>query len=106
MEPLVPKELLDSVVAFYNPQKVILFGSRARGDAGPDSDIDLFVVLDDDVPEEKLGWRAGHQARQGFHEATDIVRCRASVFDRRRRIPGSLSYTVSTEGKVVYDRTS
>jgi predicted nucleotidyltransferase len=42
---IVPPELLDSVVAYFHPQRIILFGSLARGEAGPDSDIDLLVVV-------------------------------------------------------------
>ena len=49
---LVPPELLDPVVAYFQPRRVIVFGSVARGEAGPDSDIDLLVVLDDDAPAE------------------------------------------------------
>ena len=45
-EPLVPPELLDPVVAYFQPRRLILFGSRARGDDGPDSDIELRVVVD------------------------------------------------------------
>ena len=52
--PLVPSELLDSVVAYFNPRRVILFGSVARGEAGPYSDIDLLVIVDDDTPPEKV----------------------------------------------------
>jgi hypothetical protein len=51
---LVPPELLDPVVAYFAPQRAILFGSAARGDAGSDSDIDLLVVVDDDTPAEKV----------------------------------------------------
>ena len=43
----VPAELLAAVVERFDPIEVILFGSRARGDAGPDSDWDLLVVVDD-----------------------------------------------------------
>lgn len=104
MEPLVPDELLKPLVAFYNPQKVILFGSRARGDAGPDSDIDLFVVLDDDVPLDMLGWRAINDSRRTFHRATDIVPCRAAVFAEEKAVVGTLAHTAAEEGKVVYER--
>jgi hypothetical protein len=38
------------VVEYFKPQRVILFGSRARGEATRDSDIDLLVVVDDDSP--------------------------------------------------------
>jgi predicted nucleotidyltransferase len=37
------------VVAYFQARRVILFGSAARGDAGPDSDTDLLVVADDDT---------------------------------------------------------
>src|SRR6266478_2957616 len=43
-KPLVPRALLDPIVEYFKPQRVILFGSKARGEAGRDSDIDLMVV--------------------------------------------------------------
>ena len=46
---LVPAELLDRVVRYFAPEAVILFGSHARGEAGPDSDYDLLVILPDDA---------------------------------------------------------
>jgi hypothetical protein len=55
----VPRALLDPVVEYFGPQRIILFGSRARGEAIRDSDIDLLVVVDDDTPPEKLTWQAG-----------------------------------------------
>jgi len=55
----VPAELLDRVVAYFHPRRVILFGSQARGEAGPDSDFDLLVILDDDAPADRLTLRAG-----------------------------------------------
>jgi hypothetical protein len=49
-EPYVPAELLDPVVACFQPRRVILFASVARGDAGPGGDVDQLVVPDDDAP--------------------------------------------------------
>src|SRR6266853_1004857 len=74
---LVPPELLDSVVSYFKPQRVILFGSKARGEAGPDSDIDLLVIVDDDTPPEKLSLRAGYEARRAW--------CRLAVADIDRQ---------------------
>ncbi len=37
-DPLVPPERLDPVMAYFQPRRVIVFGSVARGDAGPDSE--------------------------------------------------------------------
>ncbi len=100
----VPDDLLRSVVAYFQPRKVILFGSLARGEAGTDSDIDLLVVLDDDAPSQLLSWRASYEARRDYHRACEIVPCRASVFERRSKIVGSLPHTIATEGETVYER--
>lgn len=40
------KEITDKIVKEYKPEKIILFGSYAWGEPGPDSDIDLFVIKD------------------------------------------------------------
>lgn len=100
----VPAELLKSIIAYFRPRSVALFGSRARGGAGADSDLDLLVVLDDDASPELLSWRAGYEARKAYHLATDILPCRESVFRERARIVGSLAHTAMTEGVVVYER--
>jgi len=39
-----------SIVSAFHPQKIILFGSRASGSAGPDSDVDLLVIMESDKP--------------------------------------------------------
>lgn len=101
---LVPEELLNSVVAYFHPRRVVAFGSRARGQAGTDSDLDLLVILDDDAPSELFSWRAGYEARKAYHHAVDIVSCRASVFRAKAPVVGSLAHTVATEGVVVYER--
>ena len=72
MVPAVPRELLDSVVAYFQPRQVILFGSAARGEAGADSDLDLLVVLDDDAPAEKVSYQAGMAARASYNEPVDV----------------------------------
>ena len=101
---LVPTELLDPVVAYFRPRRVILFGSAARGEAGPDSDIDLLVVLDDDAPPEKQTLTAGHESRRPYRLAADVVPCREDTFRRKSRIVGTLAYAASHEGVVVYER--
>ena len=100
----VPETLLQSIVEVYAPLRVLLFGSTARGEAGPDSDIDLVVVLDDDVPAEALSWRRRHLARRGYHGAVDIIPCRESVLAERSRAAGSFADSVLREGIVVYER--
>jgi HEPN domain-containing protein len=100
-KPRVPRDLLDPVIDYFKPQRVILFGSRARGQAGRDSDIDLLVVVDDDTPAEKLGWKAGYAAHRSRHPA-DVFPMRAETFERDRGIPNTLAAEADADGIVVY----
>lgn len=103
--PLVPPELLDPVVAYFQPRRVIVFGSVARGQAGPDSDIDLLVVVDDDTPPEKLTLKAGYEARRSYGYPTDIFPCREQTYRRKCHVVGTIPYAARTEGIVIYERS-
>jgi HEPN domain-containing protein/predicted nucleotidyltransferase len=100
--PLVPRKLLDPVVEYFKPQRVILFGSRARGEATRDSDIDLLVIVDDDTPPEKLTRKAGFEAHRSRRYAADVLAMRAATFERNRGIVGTLAAEAETDGIVVY----
>ena len=102
--PVVPAALLDPVVAYFHPRRVILFGSQARGDAGRDSDIDLLVVVDDDTPAEKITLEAGVQARRGYDDPADVIPVRDETFRRMAGIPGTLSRAAVLDGVTVYER--
>ena len=102
---LVPLELLDPVVAHFNPRRIILFGSTARGEAGMDSDIDLLVIVDDDTSPERLTLRAGHEARLSYTQRpADVIPCREATFEAKRRIAGTLPYEAACDGVIVYER--
>lgn len=103
--PPVPSELLDRVVAYFRPRRVILFGSRARGDAGPDSDFDLLVVVDDDAPREKVTLRAGFEAQRSYSGPADVIPVREATFRQKSRIPGTLSRAAAREGIIIYERS-
>jgi predicted nucleotidyltransferase len=79
-------------------------GSIARGDAGPDSDIDLLVVLNDDAPPEQLTHRAGREATGSYNAPADVVPCRDDTYRRFSRIVGTLPYAARIEGVVVDER--
>lgn len=97
----VPHDLLDPVVAYFKPQRVILFGSGARGEATRDSDIDLLVIVDDDTPPEKLTWKAGYEAHRS-RRAADVFPMRAETFERNRNVVGTLAAEADADGVVVY----
>jgi hypothetical protein len=101
---LVPPALLDPVVAYFNPQQVIVFGSVARGEAGPDSDIDLLVIVDDDTPAEKVTLKAGCESRKSYDAPADVIPVREKVFRQNVQIAGTLSRAAVLDGVIVYDR--
>ena len=86
------------------PVCIYLFGSVARGDDGPDSDLDFLVVVPDDAPQALF--RSGVIARAlwGIPYAADAIPWRQSDFEGRAAfVVASLPATVVREGMLVYD---
>lgn len=96
-------EITRRLVEYYHPERIYLFGSAARGDGGPDSDLDFCVVLPDEAP-PGLYRPGGHRALWDVGTAADVVRLSASDFDMRAaHVKASLPATIMREGKVLYD---
>ena len=97
------KEMVNRIVEHFDPEKIILFGSYARGEAGPDSDVDLLVVMpvQGSKREKQLEIRA---LLHGIQLAKDIVVSRPEDFDWRKDIVGTIEYPATKEGKVLYAR--
>jgi uncharacterized protein len=92
------------IVKKFHPEMIILFGSHARGDAGPDSDVDLLVVMD--FEGSKLEKTVEIRAALGRHSIpTDIILSTPEDFEWRKEIVGTAEYPAAREGKVVYARS-
>jgi predicted nucleotidyltransferase len=92
------------IVEAMQPEAIYLFGSHARGEAGPDSDYDLLVILPDDAPATRRSLRATAEIPRDPGVPLDIVPCRRSVFESKRDRVGTLSYQATREGRLVYGR--
>jgi predicted nucleotidyltransferase len=95
----------ERLVAQFQPKRVILFGSQARGTADPRSDVDLLVVCSLDT---RLGSRralmvAMDRTLRGLCVATDIIVLTPEEFDRDRHIPGTVARPAWREGIVLYE---
>ena len=90
------------LVEVYHPLRIYLFGSVARGDAGPDSDYDLLVLVPDDAPLAHRSSRVGYQALRGTGVAADVIVWTEGAFHRRSTVPSSLPAIVLREGKVLH----
>ena len=109
---LVDKKLLErdaylrktvkSLVQHYKPIEIYLFGSKARGEDGPNSDYDLLVIVRDRVPREKRNQFQKLRGRLGLTEAIDVVIFTKEGFDSRLEVKTSLPATVVGEGKLLY----
>lgn len=93
-----------SLIEAYEPERIYLFGSTARGDAGPDSDFDILVIVADDAAPARRRSRLGYEALWPVGRAGDILVMTQSDFDNRARVRASLAATVAEEGRVLYER--
>ncbi len=96
-------EMVRRIVDRFDPEKVILFGSWARGTAGPDSDVDLLVVLGNAVPKRKKRVQI-REALHGIGVAKDIAVVSSEELERLRDIPGTIAFPAAREGLLLYER--
>ena len=102
IEDPVLEEIVRRLVNAYDPERVYVFGSTARGDTGPHSDYDILVVVADETPPARRRSRLAYEALRGTGAAADVLVCTKSYFDRRRHLKASLPGSVLREGKLVH----
>jgi uncharacterized protein len=95
-------EVVRRLVDVYHPARIYLFGSAARGDAGPDSDYDIMVIVPDRTPEELRRGRPAYEALRGTGVAADVLVWPQDSFDRQLHLNASFPSTIVREGKLLY----
>jgi uncharacterized protein len=95
--------MVERLVERFDPDQIILFGSQARGAAGPDSDVDLLVIM------PVTGSKRARQLelRMALHDIlvpTDIILATPDEVARRKDIVGTIIRPALREGKVLYVR--
>ncbi len=97
------KKMVNRIVDHFNPEKIILFGSHARGDAGPDSDVDLLIVMpvEGSKREKQLEVRA---ILDDIPIPKDVIVTRPEDFEWRKEIVGTIERPADQEGKILYAR--
>ncbi len=95
-------EIVRRLIEAYQPERIYLFGSLARGEGGPDSDYDLMVVVPDDAPAQRHRSRLAYQVLRGTGRAADVLVCSRSFFDSRVHVRASLPATIVSEGRLVH----
>lgn len=95
-------EIVRRLQEAYQPERIYLFGSSARGDSGPDSDYDLMVVVPDDALPARRRSRLAYEVLRGTATAADVLVMTHSFFERRRGLQASLPGTVLREGRLLF----
>lgn len=96
------KEIVSRLIRAYEPESVYLFGSKARGDAGPHSDYDLLLVVPDEAPPKRRRSRLAYEVLRGTGVGVDVLVCTHSYFEARRHLKASLPGTVLREGRLLH----
>jgi predicted nucleotidyltransferase len=97
------KKMVERVVSRFSPDKIILFGSYARGNAGPDSDLDLLIVM------PVIGSRRQKAVEIGvaLHDiavAKNVIVVTPEEFEWRKDIIGTIERPAWREGNILYAR--
>ena len=107
--PPVTDQLLQEVVrrilSVGAPRTIVLFGSQARGDARPDSDLDLLIIEDSDLPRYKRSVLY-LRALVGLFPAKDVVVWTPAEVQAWSAVPHAFITTALREGKTLYARSA
>jgi len=99
-------EIVDVIAQACNPEEILLFGSVARGEDGPDSDIDLMVVCSSIDYTKRYELEAQLYAAVGGRAPVQLFVTDRRECERRRDVVGSRHYWPLREGRVMYARAA
>jgi hypothetical protein len=96
------QSIVDRIVALTNPDVIYLFGSRARGDHAPDSDLDLLIVVPDPVGDRRQRQSELQHALVGSRPIVEPWIMGRLEFEETKNVVGGLAYPATHDGYVVY----
>ena len=103
---MVTQEQIDEVrrriAENFKPQKIILFGSYANGTPTEDSDLDLLIIKDSDLP-TRIQNRKVRKILTGLEIPVDVMVKTAEEFETYKDIIGTIIYPANKFGKVIYE---
>jgi predicted nucleotidyltransferase len=101
----IPQAAIDEVVwqiaEKFRPQKIILFGSYARGKPRPESDVDMLVVMDTPLREVEQAIQICQQIQYRF--GLDLIVRKPQRLAERLKMGDWFLHDILEEGKVVYE---
>jgi uncharacterized protein len=101
-QPPYLAEVVERIVRKFHPEKIILFGSWARGTAREDSDLDLLVVLSK-VDHKRKAAIEVLRVLNGLPISKDVIVTTPQEIEERGKVVGDILRPALKEGKVVYE---
>lgn len=98
-------EIATGIVTKFNPDKIILFGSYANGTQKEDSDIDLLIIQDTDLPIQNRGYEI-RMSLIGTMIPFDIVIYTKSEFEQEKNKSSSYLNSALKNSKLLYERSN
>lgn len=98
------QEMTGRLVAEFDPEQVILFGSHAWGAPREDSDIDLFVVVPESSERPLARARRALACLEGLQVSKDVLVRTRQETEKYRHVFASLESQVLEKGRVLYER--
>jgi predicted nucleotidyltransferase len=96
------RKVVQRLVEAANPRKIILFGSYARGEETPDSDVDI-MVIEDTVSHQGMEMVRLRKAAGRIAPGVGIDILVYPTEKTRDPVPGTVLYWALSEGKVLYE---
>ncbi len=93
--------VVERIVDAVHPLRIILFGSAARGEVGPDSDVDVLVVMPTGTNRRQTAQYL-HTRFFGLPVAVDVVVATPDDLERHRNNLGLIYHTILEEGRELY----
>jgi predicted nucleotidyltransferase len=100
-DPRLIEQVVQTIVEAVHPIRIILFGSAARGDGGPNSDLDLLIVMPNGIHRRQI---ARHVYRElcGMGFAKDVIVVTEEDIRRFKDNPSLIIMPALQEGKELY----
>ena len=106
---MIPRHTIDEmarrIADGFQPEKIILFGSYARGQADENSDVDLLVVLNAPAPRGKRSAPIIRMLALEYDLPVDVIVRSPKGLDEWSNVPGSFAHGILAEGVTLYEKS-
>lgn len=98
-------EIVNKIATGYDPDKIILFGSYAAGDPNENSDLDIFIIKDTDIPRPQRTIQV-RKMLYGSMVPIDLIVYTPQEIDDSKENQYSFVHEVINKGKIIYERSN